>query len=82
MDFGEMSRLVEIRDNLADRIREAEREGWLGEVEGLSTSLAAAEEKIAEITARHDRKASPVFLGVPTLQQITARSVGSPEASP
>jgi hypothetical protein len=28
-------RIAEIRDNLLDRIAEAEREGWLGEVEGL-----------------------------------------------
>ncbi|MFF3160228.1 tyrosine-type recombinase/integrase, partial [Streptomyces sp. NPDC057910] len=33
-------RLVEIRDNLLARIAEAEREGWLGEVEGLHVSLA------------------------------------------
>ncbi|MFE2261729.1 tyrosine-type recombinase/integrase [Streptomyces griseosporeus] len=80
VDVGELPRLVEIRDNLADRIAEAEREGWLGEVEGLSTSLAAAEEKIAEITTRRERKESPVFLGVPTLQQLTARAIDDEEA--
>jgi hypothetical protein len=34
---------VAIRDNLLDRIAEAEREGWLGEAEGLKVSLAGAE---------------------------------------
>ncbi|MEK8143822.1 site-specific integrase [Streptomyces sp. M10(2022)] len=42
---NDLRRLEEIRDNLGARISEAEREGWLGEVEGLSVSLAAAEEK-------------------------------------
>ncbi|GGW17777.1 tyrosine-type recombinase/integrase [Streptomyces rubiginosohelvolus] len=69
----ERPRLIEIRDNLADRIAEAEREGWLGEVEGLSTSLAAAEEKIAQLNANQERKESPVFLGIPTLDRLVAR---------
>jgi hypothetical protein len=30
-----MPRLLEIRDNLTDRIAEARREGWLGEIAGL-----------------------------------------------
>jgi hypothetical protein len=70
----ERPRLIEIRDNLGERIAEAEREGWLGEVEGLSTSLAAAEEKIAQLDARQERKDSPVFLGVPTFHQLIART--------
>ncbi|MFI8288617.1 hypothetical protein ACIGBL_05675 [Streptomyces sp. NPDC085614] len=32
-DPAQRGRLVEIRDNLQDRIAEAEREGWLGEIE-------------------------------------------------
>ncbi|MEU9015863.1 hypothetical protein AB0D12_40715 [Streptomyces sp. NPDC048479] len=67
-------RLIEIRDNLAERIAEAEREGWLGEVEGLSTSLAAAKEKIAQLDAHQERKGSQVFLGVPTFDQLVART--------
>lgn len=70
----ERPRLIEIRDNLADRIAEAEREGWLGEVEGLATSLAAAEEKIAQLDAGQERKDSAVFLGIPTFDQIVART--------
>jgi hypothetical protein len=32
---AERPRLEEIQNNLRDRITEAEREGWLGEAEGL-----------------------------------------------
>jgi hypothetical protein len=45
-------RITEIRDNLIARITEAEREGWLGEVEGLQVSLAGAEDKLAQIDRR------------------------------
>ncbi|MFF8747153.1 tyrosine-type recombinase/integrase [Streptomyces californicus] len=72
--LDEKPRLEEIRDNLQDRIAEAEREGWLGEVEGLSTSLAAAEDKIAQIEAQQEKKQSSVFLGLPSLAQLTART--------
>ena len=48
-DPAQRARLVEIRDNLVARIEEAEREGWLGEVEGLQVSLAGAEDKLAQI---------------------------------
>jgi hypothetical protein len=41
--------LAEIRDNLIARIAEAEREGWLGEVEGLHVSLAGASDRLAQI---------------------------------
>ncbi|POX63157.1 hypothetical protein C3492_13535 [Streptomyces sp. Ru62] len=46
-----------------DRIAEAEREGWLGETEGLRVSLAGAESKISQV----DSAASPgpVRLGLP-----------------
>ena len=44
-------RIAEIRGNLIARIAEAEREGWLGEIEGLRVSLAGAEDKLAQITA-------------------------------
>ncbi|MFD0312458.1 hypothetical protein [Streptomyces sp. NPDC127119] len=38
-----------IRDNLLDRIAEAEKEGWLGEFEGLRVSFAGAESRIDQI---------------------------------
>ncbi|MBC9730308.1 hypothetical protein [Streptomyces sp. TRM68367] len=40
-----------LRDNLADRIAEAGREGWLGEIEGLKVSLAAAKDKLTQMDA-------------------------------
>ena len=46
-DPAQRSRIVEIRDNLTARIAEAEREGWLGEIEGLKTGLAGADDKLA-----------------------------------
>ena len=66
----EKHRLEEIRDNLGARIAEAEREGWLGDVEQLSVSLDAAEEKISQIEARLNRRASPIFLGIPEITQL------------
>jgi len=51
-DPNQRARLLDIRDNLIDRIAEAEREGWLGEVEGLRVSLAGAEAKLAQIDRR------------------------------
>ncbi|MGW3744191.1 hypothetical protein ACWD62_27235 [Streptomyces sp. NPDC005146] len=35
--------MIEIRDNLLDRIAEAQREGWIGEAEGLEISRILAE---------------------------------------
>jgi hypothetical protein len=66
------SRIVEIRDNLIARITEAEREGRLGEVEGLKVSLAGAEDKLGQIDRRSP---NTVDLGIPTYptEPITAR---------
>jgi integrase len=59
-DPAQRPRIAEIRGNLLDRIAEAEREGWLGEVEGLKVSLAGAEDKLAQIDrrTRHDGSVS------------------------
>ncbi|MFJ4280132.1 tyrosine-type recombinase/integrase [Streptomyces massasporeus] len=73
-DPAQRDRLVEIRDNLLARIAEAEREGWLGEVEGLQVSLAGAEENLAQLDAQQRRQGPTVFLGFPTLDQIVART--------
>ncbi|GAA4989907.1 hypothetical protein GCM10023205_71420 [Yinghuangia aomiensis] len=63
-DPAQRARLVEIRDNLVARITEAGNEGWLGQVEGLHISLAAAQDKLAQLdTARR-----PVDLGMPKRQ--------------
>jgi hypothetical protein len=64
-DPAQRPRLIEIRDNLQARITEAEREGWLGEVEGLQVSLAAAEDKLAQIDKR-SRNTATTDLGTPS----------------
>jgi hypothetical protein len=48
----ERPQLVEIRDNLLALMLVAEREGWIGEVEGLQSSLCHAEEKLAQLDAQ------------------------------
>ncbi|MFD6309842.1 site-specific integrase [Streptomyces sp. JHA19] len=72
----ECPRLVEIRDNLLTRILEAETEGWLGEIEGLQSSLTHAEEKLAQLDAQISRKQESVDLGIPTFREIAARTSG------
>jgi hypothetical protein len=66
-DPAQRARLAEIHDNLIARIAEAEREGWLGEADGLRVSLAGAAEKLAQI----DRGSQPhttTDLGIPSLR--------------
>jgi hypothetical protein len=51
---------------------EAQREGWLGEVEGLQGSLAGATDKLAQIDRRNPgrnpgRNRTTVELGMPTV---------------
>ena len=45
---------------------EADREGWLGEVEGLQVSLAGANDKLAQLD-RRTRSRTTVDLGIPTV---------------
>jgi hypothetical protein len=63
-DPAQRARIAEIRDNLQARIAEAEREGWLGEVEGLRVSLAGAHDKLAQIDRRPNT--APIDLGIPS----------------
>jgi integrase-like protein len=65
-DPAQRTRIAEIRDNLIARIAEAEQEGWLGETEGLKTSLAGAEDKLAQID-RHPHHTTD--LGIPTTRK-------------
>lgn len=69
-DPAQRARLLEIRDNLRARIAEAEREGWLGEIEGLQISLAGAEAKITQVDATTGRGHKTVKLGLPTFGQV------------
>jgi hypothetical protein len=63
-DPNQRPRLADIRDNLIARIAEAERESWLGEVEGLRVSLTGAEDKLAQID-RWTSSHTAVDLGIP-----------------
>jgi hypothetical protein len=71
-DPHQRTRLVEVRDNLIARIDEARREGWLGEVDGLEVSLAAARQKLAQLD---ERSRSTVALGIPAFRDVAARTV-------
>jgi integrase len=73
-DPAQRARLEDIRANLNDRIAEAEREGWLGEVEGLKISLAGAEGKLAQVDAALSRQAAAVHLGMPAFGTIAGQT--------
>jgi integrase len=82
-DPAQHGRLEEIRVNLHDRIAEAEREGWPGEIEGLKVSLAGTEDKLAQIEATPQRQEQAVHLGMPAFPDIAGRSVPpAPEGTP
>jgi hypothetical protein len=66
-------RITEIRSNLLDRIAEAEREGWHGEVEGLKVSLAGAGAKLAQLD-QMARRAATIHLGMPAFGDIAGRT--------
>jgi hypothetical protein len=70
-DPSQKERLTEIRDNLTARIAEADREGWLGEAEGLKISLAGAQNKLAQID-RRTRTPPLAGLGMPALSRTPA----------
>ena len=77
-DPAQRTRLVEIRDNLRDRTAEAEREGWLGEVEGRHISLAGADEKLAQLDRRTTAQAV-VDLGTPAVSKdLTSSATALP----
>jgi hypothetical protein len=68
------ARLTEIRDNLLARITEAEREGWLGEIEGLEVSLSRAQDKLALLDAEQPRARQTVDLGMPSFANLAERT--------
>jgi len=58
--------------NLNERIKEAQMNGWLGEVQGLQTSRDAAAKKLASLDRTLDRgnlvaPTQPTSLGIPTI---------------
>lgn len=75
-DPTQRPRLAEIHNNLLERIAEAKREGWLGEVDGLQVSLAAARQKLAHID---ERATTIVNLGIPDFSHVTGRNISGQE---
>jgi hypothetical protein len=73
-DPAQRGRLEQIRASLADRIAEAQREGWTGEAEGLKISLQAAGSKLAQMQEIATRRAS-VDLGMPGRGPAVSRTV-------
>ncbi|MFF4732690.1 tyrosine-type recombinase/integrase [Streptomyces mirabilis] len=59
-DPAQRHRLDEILANLRERLAEAHERGWLGEVEGLEFTIAAADRKLAGMTRQ-------VNLGMPAI---------------
>jgi hypothetical protein len=74
-------RILEIRQNLRDRIAEAERQGWAGEVEGLKVSLTGASQKLAQLDEMA-RRTTTVHLGIPAFPDIAGRAVTTPHKEP
>ena len=75
-DPAQRPRLVEIHNNLLERIAEAKREGWLGEVDGLQVSLAATRQKLAHLD---ERATTVVNLGIPDFSHVTGRNITGKE---
>jgi integrase len=79
-DPASRHRLEEIRDNLLDRIDEARRERWLGEVDGLQVSLAGTRQKLAQVDQLTNRS-STTQLGIPAFTHAAGRATVGPEPS-
>ena len=76
-DPAQRARLAEVHSNLLARIAEAAREGWLGEVEGLKVSLAAARQKLSQVDEQTARRAT-VHLGMPDFSSVAGRNITTP----
>lgn len=77
-DPAQRPRLLEIRDNLTDRINEARQQRWLGEVEGLKVNLTAANIKLAQLDGLAARRTTAVQLGMPTFTEASGRTITAP----
>lgn len=60
-DPGQQERLEEIIDSLTERLAEARHHGWLGDVDGLTTSLAAAQHKLIQMRRTATNLGMPVM---------------------
>ena len=64
-DPAQQARLEEIIANLDERLTEAHERGWLGDVDGLNTSLTAAKQKLVQM------RRTATNLGLPTMPAKT-----------
>jgi len=81
VDPVQRPRLSDIRDNLTARIDEALRQSWTGEAEGLKVSLAATEQKLAQLDNLAARR-STIHLGLPSFPDIAGRTSTPPNTDP
>jgi hypothetical protein len=72
---AQRARLAGIRDNLRDRIAEAQHQRWLGEAEGLQVSLAAATAKLAQMDGLATRRQASTDLGIPGFPDTAGRTI-------
>ncbi len=79
IDPAQRGRLEDIRENLLARIAEAEREGWTGEAEGLKVSLAAANNKLAQVDSLIARRRDTVSLSMPSFPDVAGRAAPAKE---
>ncbi|MFJ9080084.1 hypothetical protein ACIRO3_33345 [Streptomyces sp. NPDC102278] len=86
MDPRQRPRLIEIIQNLRERITEARGNGWLGEVEGLQVSFDAAMAKLNSLkNSRTDGRPQLVDLGMPLITDPAPRQrqeTPSPDGTP
>src|SRR5271169_2693175 len=75
IDPAQQQRLHGIRDNLTARIAEAGQQGWAGEAEGLKVSLAAANNKLAQIEITAARRTQAVSVGMPAYRDAAASTI-------
>jgi len=75
-DPAQHARLTQIRDNLLDRLTEAETNRWFGEAEGLKVSLAGARDKLAQMDQITNRRDGAINLGIPTFTEAAGRATG------
>ena len=66
--------LLALLGAMVARIDEAQREGWLGEAEGLKISLAGTKQKLAHLDEM-DHRARTVHIGIPTFPEVAGRTV-------
>ncbi|WP_327286075.1 hypothetical protein OG723_00060 [Streptomyces sp. NBC_01278] len=75
MDPRQRPRLIEIIQNLRERIRDARANGWLGEVEGLQVSFDAAMTKLNSLkNTLIGGRPQLVDLGMPLITDPTVPS--------